>query len=94
MAELNNKVSELEERLSKGEKELAKKQDECAKLQRDLRENVAQKEDQVKLHSTFRNWLSIRGGPVSKRKEKDKCSKLQQAAGWGEDRTEERHTAH
>lgn len=47
VAELNNKVSELEDRLSKGEKELAKKQDECVKLQRDLRENVAQKEDQV-----------------------------------------------
>lgn len=48
VAELNNKVSELEDRLTKGEKELAKKQEECAKLQRDLRENVAQKEDQVR----------------------------------------------
>ncbi|XP_037296274.1 liprin-alpha-1 [Manduca sexta] len=53
VAELNNKVSELEERLSKGEKELAKKQEECAKLQRDLRENVAQKEDQEERIATL-----------------------------------------
>ncbi|XP_060801460.1 liprin-alpha-1 isoform X2 [Amyelois transitella] len=53
VAELNNKVSELEERLGKGEKELAKKQDECAKLQRDLRENVAQKEDQEERIATL-----------------------------------------
>ncbi|XP_053605031.1 liprin-alpha-1 isoform X3 [Plodia interpunctella] len=53
VAELNNKVSELEERLSKGEKELAKKQDECSKLQRDLRENVAQKEDQEERIATL-----------------------------------------
>ncbi|XP_026736770.1 liprin-alpha-1 isoform X9 [Trichoplusia ni] len=53
VAELNNKVSELEDRLTKGEKELAKKQDECAKLQRDLRENVAQKEDQEERITTL-----------------------------------------
>nr|XP_049703439.1 liprin-alpha-1 isoform X9 [Helicoverpa armigera] len=53
VAELNNKVSELEERLAKGEKELAKKQDECVKLQRDLRENVAQKEDQEERITTL-----------------------------------------
>ncbi|XP_075975015.1 PTPRF interacting protein alpha isoform X2 [Anticarsia gemmatalis] len=53
VAELNNKVSELEERLTKGEKELAKKQEECAKLQRDLRENVAQKEDQEERIATL-----------------------------------------
>ncbi|XP_068633936.1 liprin-alpha-1 [Battus philenor] len=53
VAELNNKVSELEERLSKGEKELTKKQEECAKLQRDLRENVAQKEDQEERIATL-----------------------------------------
>jgi predicted nucleic acid-binding Zn-ribbon protein len=47
VAELNNKMAEVEERLAKGEKELVKKQEECIKLQRDLRENVAQKEDQV-----------------------------------------------
>ncbi|KAJ0183071.1 hypothetical protein K1T71_001047 [Dendrolimus kikuchii] len=53
VAELNNKVSELEERLTKGEKELIKKQEECAKLQRDLRENVAQKEDQEERIATL-----------------------------------------
>ncbi|KAL4709710.1 hypothetical protein ACJJTC_005513 [Scirpophaga incertulas] len=53
VAELNNKVSELEDRLAKGEKELVKKQDECAKLQRDLRENVAQKEDQEERIATL-----------------------------------------
>lgn len=53
VAELNNKVSELEERLSKGEKELVKKQEECVKLQRDLRENVAQKEDQEERITTL-----------------------------------------
>ncbi|CAG5002616.1 unnamed protein product [Parnassius apollo] len=53
VAELNNKVTELEEKLSKGEKELIKKQEECAKLQRDLRENVAQKEDQEERIATL-----------------------------------------
>ncbi|CAK1541926.1 unnamed protein product [Leptosia nina] len=53
VAELNNKVTDLEEKLSKGEKELGKKQDECAKLQRDLRENVAQKEDQEERIATL-----------------------------------------
>ncbi|CAB3254380.1 unnamed protein product [Arctia plantaginis] len=53
VAELNNKVTELEERLTKGEKELAKKQEECVKLQRDLRENVAQKEDQEERIATL-----------------------------------------
>ncbi|CAG4928836.1 unnamed protein product [Colias eurytheme] len=53
VAELNNKVTELEERLGKGEKELVKKQEECAKLQRDLRENVAQKEDQEERIATL-----------------------------------------
>ncbi|XP_045769850.1 liprin-alpha-1 isoform X3 [Maniola jurtina] len=53
VAELNNKVTELEERLGKGEKELVKKQEECAKLQRDLRENVAQKEDQEERITTL-----------------------------------------
>ncbi|CAB3254266.1 unnamed protein product [Arctia plantaginis] len=53
VAELNNKVTELEEKLTKGEKELAKKQEECVKLQRDLRENVAQKEDQEERIATL-----------------------------------------
>ncbi|CAF4849449.1 unnamed protein product [Pieris macdunnoughi] len=53
VAELNNKMTDLEEKLTKGEKELAKKQDECIKLQRDLRENVAQKEDQEERIATL-----------------------------------------
>ncbi|GBP54084.1 Liprin-alpha-1 [Eumeta japonica] len=53
VAELNNRVTELEERLAKSEKELVKKQEECAKLQRDLRENVAQKEDQEERIATL-----------------------------------------
>ncbi|XP_050678784.1 liprin-alpha-1 [Leptidea sinapis] len=53
VAELSNKVTELEDKLTKGEKELAKKQEECSKLQRDLRENVAQKEDQEERIATL-----------------------------------------
>lgn len=45
---MNNKISELEDNLSKTQKEFIKAQEQCAKFQRDLRENVAQKEDQVK----------------------------------------------
>lgn len=47
VSDLNNKVSEMEESLLKTEKDYNKAQDTCMKLQRDLRENVAQKEDQV-----------------------------------------------
>jgi len=47
VSDLNNKISELEENMSRVQKEHCKAQDQCAKLQRDLRENVAQKEDQV-----------------------------------------------
>lgn len=50
VSDLNNKISEMEENLSKVQKEYAKAQDQCAKLQRDLRENVAQKEDQVRYY--------------------------------------------
>lgn len=44
---MTSRVSELEETLSKAQKDLLKAQDTNSKLQRDLRENVAQKEDQV-----------------------------------------------
>lgn len=44
---MTSRVSELEDTLSKAQKELLKAQDTNSKLQRDLRENVAQKEDQV-----------------------------------------------
>lgn len=44
--ELNGRVADLEENLSKAQKEFLRSQEANAKLQRDLRENVAQKEDQ------------------------------------------------
>ncbi|XP_055704309.1 liprin-alpha-1 isoform X2 [Phlebotomus papatasi] len=53
VSDLNNKISEMEENLSKVQKEYAKAQDQCAKLQRDLRENVAQKEDQEERIATL-----------------------------------------
>ncbi|XP_059614658.1 liprin-alpha-1 isoform X2 [Phlebotomus argentipes] len=53
VSDLNNKISEMEESLSKVQKEYAKAQDQCAKLQRDLRENVAQKEDQEERIATL-----------------------------------------
>ena len=49
VSELTGRISELEETLAKTQKELLKAQEANAKLQRDLRENVAQKEDQVSL---------------------------------------------
>ncbi|XP_048517140.1 liprin-alpha-1 isoform X3 [Dendroctonus ponderosae] len=53
VAEMQNRVGELEENLSKAQKELLKAQDMNAKLQRDLRENVAQKEDQEERIATL-----------------------------------------
>uniref|UniRef100_A0A1L8DAY5 Putative lar-interacting protein n=1 Tax=Nyssomyia neivai TaxID=330878 RepID=A0A1L8DAY5_9DIPT len=53
VSDLNNKISEMEDNLSKVQKEYAKAQDQCAKLQRDLRENVAQKEDQEERIATL-----------------------------------------
>lgn len=49
VSDLNNKISEIEENLSKVQKDFVKSQEQCLKLQRDLRESVAQKEDQVRL---------------------------------------------
>ncbi|XP_019882414.1 liprin-alpha-1 isoform X13 [Camponotus floridanus] len=46
VAELSGRVAELEETLSKTQKDLLKAQEAGLKLQRDLRENAAQKEDQ------------------------------------------------
>jgi predicted nucleic acid-binding Zn-ribbon protein len=51
VSELTSRISELEEALAKTQKELLKAQEANAKLQRDLRENVAQKEDQVGIFS-------------------------------------------
>ncbi|CAG9863995.1 unnamed protein product [Phyllotreta striolata] len=53
VAETQNRVAELEENLSKAQKELLKAQDVNSKLQRDLRENVAQKEDQEERIATL-----------------------------------------
>lgn len=60
VSDLNNKINELEENLSRVQKEHCKAQDQCSKLQRDLRENVAQKEDQVKCKAKLiRNTRNI-----------------------------------
>ncbi|KAK9709225.1 hypothetical protein QE152_g26753 [Popillia japonica] len=53
IAEMTNRVGELEENLSKAQKELSKAQEANSKLQRDLRENVAQKEDQEERIATL-----------------------------------------
>lgn len=53
MSDLNNKISELEDSLAKHQKEFGKAQEHCVKLQRDLRENVAQKEDQEERIATL-----------------------------------------
>ncbi|XP_060524107.1 liprin-alpha-1 isoform X2 [Cylas formicarius] len=53
VAEMQNRVSELEENFTKAQKELLKAQDANSKLQRDLRENVAQKEDQEERIATL-----------------------------------------
>lgn len=53
VSDLNNKIGDLEDGLSKVQKEFSKAQESCAKLQRDLRENVAQKEDQEERIATL-----------------------------------------
>ncbi|XP_020291228.1 liprin-alpha-1 isoform X4 [Pseudomyrmex gracilis] len=53
VAELSGRVAELEETLSKTQKELLKAQETGLKLQRDLRENAAQKEDQEERIATL-----------------------------------------
>ncbi|KAK1124347.1 hypothetical protein K0M31_006714 [Melipona bicolor] len=53
VAELSGRVTELEETLSKTQKDLLKTQETNVKLQRDLRENVAQKEDQEERIATL-----------------------------------------
>lgn len=50
---MNSRINELEESLSKAQKELLKAQDVNSKLQRDLKENVAQKEDQEERIATL-----------------------------------------
>ncbi|XP_018328155.1 liprin-alpha-1 isoform X2 [Agrilus planipennis] len=53
VAEMTSRVGELEETLAKTQKELLKAQETNAKLQRDLQENVAQKEDQEERIATL-----------------------------------------
>ncbi|CRK93020.1 CLUMA_CG006502, isoform A [Clunio marinus] len=53
VSDLNNKINELEENISKVQKDYSKSQDMNMKLQRDLRENVAQKEDQEERITTL-----------------------------------------
>ncbi|XP_011689327.1 PREDICTED: liprin-alpha-1 isoform X12 [Wasmannia auropunctata] len=53
VAELGGRVAELEETLSKTQKDLLKAQEAGLKLQRDLRENAAQKEDQEERIATL-----------------------------------------
>lgn len=50
---MTSRVGELEENLAKAQKELLKAQEANSKLQRDLRENVAQKEDQEERIATL-----------------------------------------
>lgn len=53
VAELSGHIAELEETLSKTQKDLMKAQETGLKLQRDLRENAAQKEDQEERIATL-----------------------------------------
>lgn len=59
---LKNKCDELDENLAKVQKDYMKSQEQCSKLQRDLRENVAQKEDQVwkQIHRNFSRKLKLK----------------------------------
>lgn len=53
VGELTGRLSELEDNLTKAQRELSRAQDTNSKLQRDLRENVAQKEDQEERIATL-----------------------------------------
>ncbi|GAB6021250.1 hypothetical protein CHUAL_003865 [Chamberlinius hualienensis] len=53
IAELENKISELEESLQASQKDLLKMQEQNTRLQRDLKENNAQKEDQEERIATL-----------------------------------------
>lgn len=59
MAELTSRLAEVEETLAKTQKELLKAQDTNSRLQRDLTENIAQKEDQVPMRNTFGGAFAI-----------------------------------
>ncbi|XP_052798888.1 liprin-alpha-1-like isoform X1 [Mya arenaria] len=53
MLEMNNKLTELDESYTTGQKDLIKAQEQVVKLQRDLRESIAQKEDQEERIATL-----------------------------------------
>lgn len=53
VSDLNNKISEQEDNISRIQKDFSKSQDMNMKLQRDLRENNAQKEDQEERITTL-----------------------------------------
>uniref|UniRef100_A0A8D8SI93 Liprin-alpha-1 n=1 Tax=Cacopsylla melanoneura TaxID=428564 RepID=A0A8D8SI93_9HEMI len=53
VSEMTSRVTELEENLAKTQKELLKSQDSNVKMQHDLRENIAQKEDQEERIATL-----------------------------------------
>ena len=66
MGELSSRVAELEENLSKAQKDFLKAQDSNQKLQRDLRENVAQKEDQEERIATLeKRYLNAQRESIS-----------------------------
>ncbi|BES93596.1 SAM domain (Sterile alpha motif) [Nesidiocoris tenuis] len=59
VGELTGRVAELEDSISKAQREISRQQDTNSKLQRDLRENVAQKEDQEERIATLeKRYLS------------------------------------
>ena len=63
---MGSRVAELEETLAKTQKEFLKAQDANAKLQRDLRENVAQKEDQEERIATLeKRYLNAQRESIS-----------------------------
>ncbi|XP_053384775.1 liprin-alpha-1-like isoform X4 [Mercenaria mercenaria] len=53
MLEMNNKFTEMEENYTTAQKDLIKAQEQVVKLQRDLRESIAQKEDQEERIATL-----------------------------------------
>lgn len=58
--ELSAKIHELEESLSSSQKEMQRVQEQNSKLQRDIRESVAQKEDQeARIATLEKRYLSI-----------------------------------
>ncbi|XP_011497106.1 PREDICTED: liprin-alpha-1 isoform X2 [Ceratosolen solmsi marchali] len=66
VAELTSRVTELEEILSKSQKDFLKSQDTNVKLQRDLRENLAQKEDQEERITTLeKRYLNAQRESIS-----------------------------